>query len=188
MLFIPVDWFSSPLPLTGSRYEALKAHTLIGREIIDQAKRWPRSIALAAQDHHERWDGTGYPAGKKGREVALPARIIGLLDSYAAMVSKRSYRLPYLLSEALQTIREAAQIGLFEPALERQFRSIFTSRPVGMRCRLSDGSLIQVHEIQPKRAKSHLLVVEEGGAQFQRGEEIWYREKELLAQTVEVKS
>ncbi|MBI4586118.1 MAG: HD domain-containing protein [Planctomycetes bacterium] len=187
MLFIPVDWFSSPLPLTGSRYEALKAHTLIGREIIDQAKRWPPAIALVAQDHHERWDGTGYPAGRKGREVALPARIVGLLDSYAAMVSKRSYRPPYLLSEALQTIHESAQIGLFEPALERQFRSIFTTRPVGMRCRLPDGSLIQVQEVQPKRAKSHLLIVEEGGSQFRRGEEIWYREKELLAQTVEVK-
>lgn len=61
-----------------------------------------------ARYHHERWDGTGYPYGLKGKEIPLSARIVGIVDVYDALVGERYYKKPYSHEESIRILREGA--------------------------------------------------------------------------------
>lgn len=181
MLFVPSEWFHSPFPLTREREEALRKHTVLGQEILQQSEGESLAeAALVARDHHERFDGTGYPSGRSGAELSELAQIIGLLDSYAAMVSKREYRSPYLLREAIHMLRDAARVGIFQPDLVRSFREAFSICPVGMHGTLADGAVVRVEKFERDGEKTHLVRVIESGARFREGEELWWREEELV--------
>lgn len=79
-----------------------------------------RSIALA---HHEQWDGSGYPAGLRGTDIPLAARIVAIADVFDALTSVRPYRRAWSVDEALAHI--AAQAGShFDPELVSAFISL----------------------------------------------------------------
>ena len=67
----------------------------------------PRPVRLAVRHHHERLDGGGYPDGLAGSEIPLLARVLAVVDSFAAMVSPRPYRLPRKVPEAVRELKEA---------------------------------------------------------------------------------
>lgn len=73
--------------------------------------------------HHERWDGTGYPTGKKGTDIPLCARIMSIVDVYDALTSKRPYKEPYSHEKAMAIIVEGRG-GQFDPELVDEFLSI----------------------------------------------------------------
>lgn len=77
--------------LSDEEYGIIKSHPVIGEEILKNISEIP-GIETGARWHHEKYDGTGYPDGLKGKEIPLVARIIGVADAYDAMASKRSYR------------------------------------------------------------------------------------------------
>ena len=79
--------------LTDEEYEEMKKHPVIGRDILASVNLSP-FLVEGAYSHHERYDGKGYPEGKKGEETPELARIIAVADAYDAMTSKRSYRDP----------------------------------------------------------------------------------------------
>ena len=68
----------------------------------------PRRVQLAVRHHHERWDGAGYPDGLAGESIPPLARVLAVVDSFAAMVSPRSYRLPRKVPDAAKELRAAA--------------------------------------------------------------------------------
>ena len=76
-----------------------------------------------AMYHHERWNGTGYPTGKKGEEIPLAARILSIVDVYDALTSKRSYKEAFSHEKAMQIIIEDREI-FFDPKLTDIFVSI----------------------------------------------------------------
>ena len=71
-------------------------------------------------EHHEEWDGTGYPRGLKGNEISLEARIIALADAYDAMTNQRSYRGAYNLEETIVELEQCSGTQ-FDPELTRLF-------------------------------------------------------------------
>ena len=77
--------------LTDEEYAAIKTHTSIGAEILQDITELP-DIAIGARRHHERYDGKGYPDELAGEEIPEIARMIAVADTYDAMTSKRSYR------------------------------------------------------------------------------------------------
>ena len=77
--------------LTDDEFDKVKAHTVKGDEILRQITDMPK-LHEGARWHHERFDGKGYPDGKKGEEIPFFARIIAVADSYDAMTSNRVYR------------------------------------------------------------------------------------------------
>lgn len=83
------------------RHVDLALHLLEGIEL-------PRDVRHAVRHHHERWDGAGYPDRLAGESIPLLARILAVVDSFAAMVSPRPYRLPRKMPEAARELREAA--------------------------------------------------------------------------------
>lgn len=80
-----------PGKLTDEEFAAIKAHTVIGAQILSRITSMP-DLQYGALYHHERWDGKGYPKGLKGEEIPEAARIIAVADAYDAMTSNRSYR------------------------------------------------------------------------------------------------
>lgn len=89
--------------LTDAEYKKIKEHPLIGESIIAQLGLWDREKKIV-RHHHERFDGTGYPDGLKGKEIPLMARILSVADVYDAMVSVRAYRGGMPKKEAVQII------------------------------------------------------------------------------------
>ena len=88
---IPDKIINKPGRLTEKEYDMVKAHPVIGAEILENISELP-GISIGAHWHHERYDGKGYPDGLAGEAIPEIARIIGVADAYDTMTSKRSYR------------------------------------------------------------------------------------------------
>lgn len=88
---IPDEILKKPEKLTKEEYEIIKKHVLYAKEILEPISEM-KDIIPAIYYHHERYDGKGYPEGKKGEEIPLLARIISIVDAFDAMASDRPYR------------------------------------------------------------------------------------------------
>ncbi len=90
---IPDHVLLKPGGLTPDEWEVMKGHASMGAEILGNSKSpYLRMGAEIALNHHERWDGGGYPNGKRGDAIPLPARIMNICDIYDALRSKRPYK------------------------------------------------------------------------------------------------
>ena len=104
--------------LTPEEYEAIKQHTVIGKQILSSIVEFPH-LSIGANHHHERFDGRGYPDKLKGDDIPELARIIAVADAYDAMTSKRSYRDPLPQATVRQILIE--EMGAqFDPELATQ--------------------------------------------------------------------
>ena len=114
---IPDSILNKPGTLSEAEYESIKHHTVIGQRILHTSER--RLMAAArtiALQHHERWDGTGYPCGLKGDEISLPARICALADVYDALSLGRVYKQAWPREKVLEFIRRERG-GMFDPRI-----------------------------------------------------------------------
>lgn len=85
----------------------MRQHATIGYEILkDSASPTLRMAALIALSHHEKYDGTGYPAGKAGDAIPLVGRIVAVADVFDALTSSRSYKPAWPLEKAYQHLQE----------------------------------------------------------------------------------
>lgn len=100
---LPDEVLKKPGPLTKAEFEAMKAHTVLGYELLTLARSddLARNIALC---HHEKYDGSGYPNGLKGSAIPLEARIVALADVFDALTTKRVYKNAYSIDMALEMI------------------------------------------------------------------------------------
>ncbi len=106
-LAIPAEVLAKPGRLTPMEMEIARTHSRQGYEILRKSRfSWP--LADIVLQHHERYDGSGYPDGLKGDRILLEARIIGVADVVEAMCSPRPYRPPRMLETALAEIESGA--------------------------------------------------------------------------------
>lgn len=91
--------------LNGEEYEEVKKHSEIGTEII-KPFRFFNEVILIVRHHHEKYDGTGYPDGLKGKDIPLGSRILAIADCYDALTSKRAYRDAYSPGEAINIMKK----------------------------------------------------------------------------------
>jgi putative nucleotidyltransferase with HDIG domain len=116
-LSIPDRVLMKPGPLNELEWEAMRGHATLGERLLARIVQQPEVLA-AVRSHHERWDGSGYPDGKRGEEIPLPARIVAVADAFQAMIEPRPYRAPRTQASALAEI--ASQSGRqFDPACVR---------------------------------------------------------------------
>ncbi len=106
-----------PGKLTKDEFEKMKEHTTIGWEILkDSQREILKTAALIAKDHHERWDGKGYPNGLKGEDISLCGRIVAVADVFDALSHKRVYKDAWPLDKVLNLFKEESG-KQFEPKL-----------------------------------------------------------------------
>ncbi|WP_449357387.1 HD-GYP domain-containing protein [Alishewanella longhuensis] len=86
---------NKPANLTEQEWQVMQTHSSIGFNILKNSKRSIiQAGAVIARDHHEKWDGSGYPSGKKGEDIHVFARIAALADVYDALRHRRCYKVP----------------------------------------------------------------------------------------------
>jgi HD-GYP domain-containing protein (c-di-GMP phosphodiesterase class II) len=109
-----------PSSLTAEEVEEVRRHPQTSFEILSEIRFPYPNVAQLARDHHEWLDGTGYPSGKRNRQIPMGARIIALADAFDAMVSDRPYRDSLPLLAALGEIRSCLHRH-YDPNVARMF-------------------------------------------------------------------
>lgn len=125
-----------PGRLSPDEYEIMKTHTTIGASLFQDAQsEFDHLAAQVSQTHHERWDGTGYPAGLAGEEIPLWGRITAVADVYDALSCRRVYKDAWPEAQVLEEVRNQAGlhfdpeiVGFFFEALP-SLRQIFERYP-----------------------------------------------------------
>jgi len=114
---IPDDILHKPGKLDGDEWTVMKTHAEVGHKILEGSNRTIiQAGAIIAREHHENWDGSGYPEGKSGEDIHVFGRIVALADVYDALRHKRCYKNEWDKEETLEFIQE--QSGKkFDPRL-----------------------------------------------------------------------
>ncbi len=134
---IPDSILLKPDRLTAEEFEIMKAHTTLGRQAIEAAEKhfgkeveFLKMAKTIACNHHEKWDGSGYPAGLAGDDIPIPARLMALADVYDALISHRVYKEIMSHEMASEIIAQGKGVH-FDPevaeaffALQDEFRAI----------------------------------------------------------------
>ena len=114
---IPDDILNKPAKLTPEEFEIMKTHAQIGYEILASSKKTiMRAAAIVAGEHHEKWDGTGYPNGKKGEDIHIYGRISAIADVFDALGSDRCYKKAWELDKIIELFKNE-QGKHFDPNL-----------------------------------------------------------------------
>jgi putative nucleotidyltransferase with HDIG domain len=122
------DVLCKPGPLTLDELAEIRTHPRAGAELV-QPLRPAQHVLPYVLFHHERWDGSGYPAGLRGASIPLEARLLAVADAFDAMTSPRPYRRALTPERALAEI-DACAGTQFDPALAALFVEIWSSLPV----------------------------------------------------------
>ncbi len=121
------DVLLKPGKLTDEEFGIIKSHAARGAEIVATLPAFA-SISFLVRHHHERYDGKGYPDGKKGEEIELGARILAIADTFDAMTTDRPYRKALTLQEATAEVARCRGTQ-FDPALADSFLRVLEKDP-----------------------------------------------------------
>jgi len=116
---VPSSVLNKPGRLTAEEFDLMKQHPTIGARILEPIPDYDRLIPVVLQ-HHERFDGSGYPAGIAGEEISLDARIVAVADVFDALTSERPYRKAMDLAVATQIISDGSG-SAFDPRVVEAF-------------------------------------------------------------------
>ena len=118
---IPDDVLKKPGKLTDEEFEIIKAHSQTGFDLLKNSNRQIlKSAAIIAHQHHEKWNGTGYPQGLKGEEIHIYGRITAIADVFDALVSDRCYKKAWELDRVINLFKEERGVQ-FDPRVVEVF-------------------------------------------------------------------
>jgi response regulator RpfG family c-di-GMP phosphodiesterase len=121
---IPDRILRKPGPLDPAERATIERHTILGAELLGGSRSaLVQAAEEIARSHHERWDGTGYPAGLAGEAIPLAGRICAICDVFDALVSNRPYKTAWPVEEALAEICEQGG-RQFDPRLTELFLAL----------------------------------------------------------------
>ena len=116
---VPISILDKPGRLTDEEFEKVKEHPLIGMKILEPIPAYVDVLPVVSQ-HHERYNGQGYPYGLAGQEIVIGARILAVADVYDAVVSDRPYRNGWIEEKAIRMITDEAGKH-FDPLVVKAF-------------------------------------------------------------------
>ncbi len=148
MLKIPMEITHKAGTLTPEEYDEIRKHPIFGEEFL-AANNMSKDIRAVAAQHHERFDGSGYPNKLKGSDINYKARIVALADVYDACISERPYRERITPQEALRII--VADQKLYDPQLLKVFISTMAVYPIGSLVKLNTGEIGKVIKVRNKQ-------------------------------------
>jgi response regulator RpfG family c-di-GMP phosphodiesterase len=154
---VPAEIICKPGRLTAEEWEKMKIHPIKGYRIISSIPSL-RGAAKVVLYHHERFDGHGYLAGRKGEEIPLGARIFSVVDTFDAMTSARPYKKPSSFEVAFEEIKNCAGTQ-FDPEVVETFLGIPVAELDKIRAHHEDSQL-QTKTIAPSQIEEALRRVE----------------------------
>lgn len=144
-VFISNKIVNKPGILTDKEFDEMKKHSQLGYDYTRSHFKLSHAVCLGIVDHHEKYDGSGYPNGKKGGEISRFGKIIVLTDIYDALTSERPYRRAQSPSEAMEYIMGGVET-MFDPRVSTVFIRKIAPYPVGTTVLLSNGDTAIVLE------------------------------------------
>jgi putative nucleotidyltransferase with HDIG domain len=144
-----------PGPLTDEEMSTMRHHPLIGANIL-RPVTFPWSIAPVVRHHHEHFDGTGYPAGLRGEEIPLLARVLSVSDAYEAMIADRPYRDRLLVDDAIAELRRCSGAD-FDPRVVDALIEVLTEMDAA-----ASGSELSALAVEPYEARAVFVAVADG--------------------------
>src|SRR5215217_4384536 len=118
---------NKPGALDDKEWRQLRRHPVEGERLIEPLRHWLGPWADAVRDHHERWDGTGYPAGTAGEEISYAGRVVAVVDAFETITATRPYKRPLSPEAARAELARSAGTH-FDPAIVRAFLGISVRR------------------------------------------------------------
>ena len=119
---IPDTILRKPAALTNKEWQTMRRHPELGWDLLHKRDVQPNVASIVLQ-HHEHWDGSGYPHGLRGNEIDLNARILAVADAFDAMCSNRVYRLSKSYSSAAAELNRFAG-KQFDPGVVTAFHRV----------------------------------------------------------------
>ncbi|MFH1407006.1 MAG: HD domain-containing phosphohydrolase, partial [Candidatus Omnitrophota bacterium] len=128
-LKIKIETLNSPAKLTDEQWNEIKMHPQYSAEILSVVRDISPDIINGVLYHQEKWDGTGYPKGLKGKEIPPLARIAKLADSFEAMISDRPYRKGLPMAKIMEELNRCKDID-FDPDLVDAFMELYQEKEI----------------------------------------------------------
>jgi putative two-component system response regulator len=128
MLAIPDAVLRKTGPLEPEEYELVKSHTIIGETLCGNLRSL-QAVKPIVRHHHERLDGSGYPDGLAGDGIPILAQVVGVVDVYEALTTRRPYQHAKLPEDALEVLRSHVHRGWRRRDLVEAFAAMIESRP-----------------------------------------------------------
>lgn len=122
-LAVPEYILNKPGKLTTAEFEKMKLHASVGADILS-AIEFPYPVVPIVRHHHENWDGTGYPAGLRGTDIPIGARILSVVDCFDALTSDRPYR-PRLPDDDALKILMDRRGSMYDPLIVDTFARVY---------------------------------------------------------------
>jgi HD-GYP domain-containing protein (c-di-GMP phosphodiesterase class II) len=164
MLRLPRNILDKKGGLSEAEHRQMKAHPLHGYKIVIKELSYSEEVGSVVLQHHERWDGEGYPRRTAGAAIDIGARIVSVADAFEAMVSQKSYRNSMVGYQAIKNLM-ADNSRRFDPNVLKTLVKIMGIYPIGSIVLLNNKAMarvIEVHGEAPLRPKIHLLINEYG--------------------------
>ncbi len=157
--FIPDEILHSPKRLSEEQFAVMKQHPELGYRQVRNIEGLPQEVMQGILEHHERFDGRGYPKGLKGDKISMVGRILGIVDTYDAMTSSRVFKDPMLPHKALSLIYSMRGES-FQTEILEQFIRCQGVYPVGSIVELGSGwrgVVVETNPVKPLAPKVVLL-------------------------------
>jgi cyclic di-GMP phosphodiesterase len=120
---IPDSILLKPASLTPDEWQLMREHPVIGERICSPLKSF-RWVLPIIRQHHERFDGSGYPDGLRGEAISIAARVLQIVDVYDALTTVRPYKPAFSITDALQTMKQEVAKGWWDPRIFEEFEKL----------------------------------------------------------------
>jgi HD-GYP domain-containing protein (c-di-GMP phosphodiesterase class II) len=159
----PDSLLDAPSALDAETALLMREHVQAGLALLDAAGIDDPIVRDMLLGHHERWNGSGYPEGRRGTDIPFAARIAAVIDSFDAMTSERAYQSPTSRHAALQQLY-AGHDALYQRELVEQFLQCMSPYPTGSLVELNTGQVgIVVAQNNARRLYPRVMLLLDGG-------------------------
>jgi HD-GYP domain-containing protein (c-di-GMP phosphodiesterase class II) len=147
MLRLPKDMLEKKGNLSDAETQRMQAHPLYSYKVVCKEFLYPEDVGLVVLQHHERWNGEGYPRRTSGTNIDIGARIVSVADAFEAMVSEKSYRDSMMGYQAMKNLL-SDNSRRFDPEGLKAFIRIMGIYPIGSIILLNNGTIARVVEVR----------------------------------------
>jgi HD-GYP domain-containing protein (c-di-GMP phosphodiesterase class II) len=170
MVKVPKSILKKKDKLSPEELNQIRTHPIHSYRVISKELKYPEEIGVIALQHHEHWDGQGYPRKLRGEDINLSARIVAVADSYIAMINSRPHRNSMIGYSAMKNV--LSDNGRhFDPKILKVFLESMGIYPIGSIVQLNNsaiGRVVETHADAPLRPAVELIIDEYGNRRSER--------------------